>query len=293
MAGAHPESGRQEPRGSPLPTDDRQLEAFAVQLARAAGRQVLSAMRRPVSYGFKHAAGRTDDPVSEMDLLVEEDLRRAVAAAFPDHGFLGEELGEKDGSGGTDGIVWAVDPIDGTSNFLHHFPLFAVSLGCLRGGVPVAGAVWCASSHALRPGVYHARANGRLCFDGVPLRDRGSGQPMLRPLFGAARPDDASRQAMVAGWDRRTTGSAAVDCTFVAAGILRCARLAPMSVWDVAGSIALLRAAGKEVRVAAGGHWVPFERFTEPWSGWRRALLVGDADGLGLLTAAAQSCENR
>jgi myo-inositol-1(or 4)-monophosphatase len=65
--------------------------------------------------------------------------------------------------------VWAIDPIDGTTNFVNGFPLFAASIGMLHRGCPVVGAIWCSTSYALRAGVYHARAGGALRFEGEPL----------------------------------------------------------------------------------------------------------------------------
>ena len=61
--------------------------------------------------------------------------------------------------------VWTVDPIDGTTNFVNGFPMFAASIGVLQRGRPVVGAVWCSTGHALRPGVYHASAGGKFRFE--------------------------------------------------------------------------------------------------------------------------------
>ncbi|MYI82359.1 MAG: hypothetical protein F4056_03295 [Chloroflexi bacterium] len=77
-------------------------------------------------------------------------------------------------------FVWVLDPVDGTANFVNGFPLFASSIGVLRRGRPVVGAIWCSTSHALRPGVYHAQEGGPLCFEGEPA-------PLGRPSVGVKR----------------------------------------------------------------------------------------------------------
>lgn len=273
------------PDGSSVPLE--QLETFAVELARSSGHEVESSLVRSVTYDYKTAASGAAgprDPVSEIDLQVEATLRQAIAESYAEHGFLGEELGADLSAEDGDEFIWAIDPIDGTSNFLHRYPLFAVSIACLRDGVPIVGAVWSASSHALRPGVYHARRNGPLCFDSVPLMGRGGEGRFARPLVGATHARDATGPATWSGYDIRSSGSAAVECAFVAAGILRCARLSPLSVWDVAGGLVLARAAGKQVLVEEQeGQWVPFERFEPPLLQWRHAIVIGDDESIRLL----------
>lgn len=100
-------------------------------------------------------------------------------------------------------FVWAVDPIDGTTNFVNGFPLFAASIGVLHRGRPIVGALWCATSHRLRAGVYHARADGELCFEG------NSVMPTANPAVrgGLAGMPDCARN--VGPWEVRKTGSAA------------------------------------------------------------------------------------
>lgn len=256
----------------------RQLELFATELARASGREAELSLARAIAFDFK-TPGKGEvaprDPVTEVDRRIEDSVRSTVEQSYPEHGFVGEEGGAFLRDRGERGFVWAVDPIDGTSNFLHRYPLFAVSIACLHDGDPVVGAVWCAASHALRPGVYHARRGGQLCFDGVSLHERGMAR-IQRPLLGTGGRSDLDARAVWSGHDVRVSGSAAIECAFVAADVLRGSRLAPLSVWDVAGGIALVRAAGKQVLVQENERWRPFERFEGPLLGWRRALAIGD-----------------
>ena len=177
--------------------------------------------------------------------------------------------------------------MDGTSNFVNGFPLFSASVGVLHRGVPVIGALWCSSSHALRPGVYHARAGASLRFDAQPVIRVPN--PMVHRRL-AGEPD-----ASAAGlpWDVRRTGSAAIECAFVAAGLLQVARFAQPNIWDVAGGVALVRAAGRDVYVREASRWQPFNGFAQAHGddvdqvlrGWRRPLIMGEPD------AVARACQ--
>ncbi|HVQ80474.1 MAG TPA: inositol monophosphatase family protein [Pseudolabrys sp.] len=77
------------------------------------------------------------DPVSEIDQRVETLIRGRVAERFPGHDVIGEEMIERPGR--PHDCVWTVDPIDGTTNFVNGFPMFAASIGVLRRGRPLWG----------------------------------------------------------------------------------------------------------------------------------------------------------
>jgi myo-inositol-1(or 4)-monophosphatase len=235
------------------------LEQVAVELASAGGAEIASALTRTLSVRYKTAASGSDparDPVSDVDRAIEESLRVTLRDRFPDHAVLGEE---NDSLEPTDSeFSWAIDPIDGTTNFLHGFPFFACSIGVLHLGAPIAGAVWCATSHELRPGVFHGRPGGELRFEGRALRKREPNSAVLGRLFG-----DPGRIEARGDHEGRRTGSAAVECAFVAAGILDWAQFQGPRVWDVAGGIALVLASGRKVWVAEKD-WEPFDGFAAP-----------------------------
>jgi myo-inositol-1(or 4)-monophosphatase len=152
----------------------------------------------------------------------------------------------------------------------------------------VVGAVWTSISHALRPGVYYATDGGKLRFEGddvtpklnPAVRRRLAGVPMVTGADG--------------DWDTRKTGSAAVECALVAAGLMQVARFAAPNIWDVAGGLALLRAAGCDIRRNDNGRWLPMDAFT-PMRGpgdeddlryWRGGLVVGTPDAVERMCAA-------
>ncbi len=256
-----------------------ELESLAAEFARIAGAEIVSARSRAVTVRYKeldrpgdeHAGAKPlwRDPVTEVDHDVEVMIRARLAERFPDHDVIGEEIETE--RAGTD-CLWAIDPIDGTANFVNGFPLYAASIGLLHRGVPVVGAIWCSATHALGPGVYHARHGGRLAFDGQPF-ERPSGEGVRRRLAGIAGRSDAG------DYEPRWTGSAAIECAFVAAGLMAAARFRHTNIWDVAGGVALVQAAGGAVLERQGEEWRVFDGFRpEPW-GWKGGLILGGNEG--------------
>jgi myo-inositol-1(or 4)-monophosphatase len=260
------------------------LELAAVRMAHKAGEHICAAFGRPFAVEFKQAspgASSNSNPVSEVDCAVEAFIRAELQSEFPDHAVIGEEGSGSSHTGA--GFTWVLDPIDGTTNFINGLPLFASSIGVLLDGWPVAGAIWCVSTHALRPGVYHARRGGPLCFDHAPIERRRAGawrglaaEPGWTPSFGAQ-------------WDTRVLGSAALECAFVAAGLLRLAYVSRPRLWDAAAAVTLLNAAGCEAMTRQASQWVPLTRFivapapdgcAATLGSWCQPLLAADREAL-------------
>jgi len=264
--------------------DDAELDAIeqtAVELASLAAAEIVSTLGGLLSVRYKGvSAGDTTwrDPVSEVDRRVEALIRTRLAERFPDHDIIGEEMEERPGR--DHNFIWAVDPIDGTTNFINGFPLFAASVGVLFRGRPIVGAVWCSTSHKLAAGVYHARDGGGLCFDHAPVTIAAN--PSVRRGLGGLS-SSAGASFAIAPWEVRVTGSAAIECAFVAAGLLRAARFERPNLWDVAGGLVLVRATGGEAWQRSGEGWGPMQRFemspreTPDLRLWRRALIIGQA----------------
>lgn len=263
-----------------------EMERSAVDLARLAGEEIRNALGRTLTVRYK--AGDDEravfrDPVSEVDQRAEALIRGRLDELFPTHGVLGEEMDAKPGD--ADDFLWAVDPIDGTTNFVNGFPLFAACIGVLHRRRPVVGAVWCASTHALRPGVYHAVAGGPVCFEGEVLSGRGNPAVRRRLAGEPSWSDDVHGP-----WDVRKTGSASIECAFVAAGLLGVARFERPNIWDVAGGIVLVQSAGLAVQVEQGGGWAPFTTFEAEegqadFRAWRRPLVIGEGEAVDAMVA--------
>ena len=279
------------------------IEALAVEIAREAGVEVEHALKREISVDYKpDAKGKPAevDPVSEVDHAVEALVRTRLAERFPGHAIVGEEVVTPPPADAE--WLWVVDPVDGTANFVNGFPLFAVSIGVLHLGRPVVGAVWCATTHALHPGVYHAHEGGPLRLDGeVVVSDRPT--KVKRRL--AAVPGGSS--AGTKGWDHRVTGSMAIEAAYVAAGVFTCVPFWGPRLWDIAGGVVLVRAAGREAWIRIDGAWQPLERFEAPTTrpqrrqkrrgaaptddgpltlrDWRASVIIGTTEGCEALRA--------
>jgi myo-inositol-1(or 4)-monophosphatase len=263
----------------------QEIETVAVELAALAGAEIARTFGSilTVRYKSKREGGEISlrDPVSEVDGRIEHLIRGRIRERFPDHDVIGEEM--KDRLGREHEFLWAVDPIDGTTNFVNGFPVFAASIGVLREGRPVVGALWCSISHALRSGIYHACDGAPLRFDGDNVTPKRN-PAVRRQLAGMPEPIASAES----GWETRKTGSAAVECALVAAGLMQVARFAAPNIWDVAGGLALVAAGRGEARVYDGQGWVPMRGFApmrgpegvEDLRHWHGSLVVGTPEAV-------------
>ncbi|WP_242217879.1 inositol monophosphatase family protein [Shinella zoogloeoides] len=196
------------------------------------------------------------DYVSQADRKAEKIIREELMKARPTYGFLGEESEE---IAGTDGAHrWIVDPLDGTTNFLHGIPCFAVSIALERNGEIVAGVVLNPATDEL----FTAERGG-----GAFLNDRrlrvaarknlsdaviGCGMPHLgRGNHGKYLIELRHAMGEVAGM--RRLGAAALDLAYVAAGRFDGFWERDLAEWDMAAGILLIREAGGYVSDLDGG----------------------------------------
>ncbi len=185
--------------------------------------------------------------VSAADHRAAETLRAELARARPGYGFLGEEGGRQDGS--DQSHCWIVDPLDGTTNFLHGIPQFAISIALERERTIVAGIVYNPITEEL---FVAERGKGAFLNDQrlrVAARRRLSeaviacGLPHLgRGDLAQFRKEFAAVQEKVAGL--RRFGAAALDLAWVAAGRLDAYWERNLSPWDIAAGLILVREAG-------------------------------------------------
>ena len=116
-----------------MTVSSERLLTVAVEAARAAGEVALKYYRGGFDVVFKP----DQTPVTQADREAEQVIREIIGRAFPDHGFLGEELGEE----GSRDARWIIDPIDGTQNFIRHIPFWAVRIGFEENGAVTAGVI--------------------------------------------------------------------------------------------------------------------------------------------------------
>ena len=113
---------------------EKRLLQTAIEAARRAGRA--SAGRYPGGRSLTVKGLR--DLVTDADTAAEAVILDLLRARFPDHTIVSEEAGGREISSG---YTWVVDPLDGTTNYTHHHPVFAVSIGVLKGGEPLIGVI--------------------------------------------------------------------------------------------------------------------------------------------------------
>jgi myo-inositol-1(or 4)-monophosphatase len=234
-----------------------ELVAVAEEVARAAGRLVHDG--RPETVGVAATKSSAVDVVTAMDLASEELVRRELARLRPHDAVLGEEGGS---TGGTSGVTWVVDPIDGTVNYLYGLPAYAVSVAAVVGEPdPAAWTVLAGCVHAPASGETWTAARGHGAWlDGRPLRVAAA-PPLDRCLVGTGFGYVAERrraQARVLASllpqvrDVRRIGAAAIDLCQVATGRLDLYYERGLQPWDLAAASLVVQEAGGAVRGLRG-----------------------------------------
>ncbi|WP_280316555.1 inositol monophosphatase family protein [Nocardia wallacei] len=229
-------------------------ELVIARAAVAEGSKLLASGER----GAVHLKGDRDF-VTDLDRRIEEHVRGFLDREMPGYGFLGEEGDDRAVDAGT-GRVWALDPIDGTSNYIHGLPLCAVSLALLHDGVPAVGVV----SAPFLDLEYFAAAGCGAFRNGDPIRASG-----CETLGGAivsigdyATGDDAALKnrrrlaittALAANVERvRMFGSAALDLVWVADGRTDGCVSLSNKPWDTAAGVAIAHESGAAVVELSG-----------------------------------------
>ena len=234
------------------PPPVEQLRSIAEGAARVGGRVVASAAR-PEEVEEK-AAG---DYVTEVDRASEDAIRRFLADATPAIPMLGEETG-----GAVDAdVYWAVDPLDGTRNYVLGLPVVGVSVALVRRGPahaePVAGAVVAplldlTFSAAAGLGAWSGDRPLRVSRRPVAEAVVATGFPFRRKHL-LPRHLAALRRVLEEAEDVRRAGAASLDLAWVAAGVFDGFFELGLSVWDVAAGALLVREAGGVVADWDGG----------------------------------------
>jgi myo-inositol-1(or 4)-monophosphatase len=225
---------------------------IAVRAARRAGDIIVRAIPRLESVEI-HTKGR-NDYVSEVDRAAEADIIETVRRLHPDHAFLGEETG----ASGNHEVVWIIDPLDGTTNFLHGFPTFAVSIGVqVRGRMehavvfdPMRQELFTASrgdgaqldGRRIRVSK-QATLDGALIATGFPYR---SDSPWLDEYLAMLK------TVMTKAAGLRRPGAAALDLAYVAAGRVDGFWEMGLKAWDTAAGSLLITEAGGRIGTLTG-----------------------------------------
>jgi myo-inositol-1(or 4)-monophosphatase len=241
------------------------------QAALAAGAVMRLNYEQPHEITMKGAI----DPVTETDYQCQEIIIGMIGQAFPDHGFLAEETATGEPSPaaketGPPGLAWEadappicrwiIDPLDGTVNFAHGFPVFCVSIACETDGVIEYGVVY----DPLRDELFEGRRGEGAWRNGHPIRVSGTAR-MDRALIATGFPYDIRERvdASMARLGRvvasaqgvRRAGAAALDMCYIACGRFDGYFEENLKPWDTAAGIVIVTEAGGKVTTFDGGDY--------------------------------------
>lgn len=233
--------------------DPARLRDAAVELARGAG-----AILRE-GYGRVHHPERKGriDLVTEYDRRSEALLVAELTRRFPDHALLAEESGARPAAGS---VRWIVDPLDGTTNYSHNYPFFAVSIGAEVDGALAAGVVY----DPVRDELFAAAAGHGATLNGAPIHVSEITQ-LDDALLVTGFPYDVREHPgrsvplfqafLTRAQGIRRDGSAALNLAYLATGRFDGFWEGHLSPWDMAAGVLIVREAGGRVTDYDGGRF--------------------------------------
>ena len=222
-----------------------------IEIAKEAGQTVRHGFGKTLEIEFKT---NESNLVTQIDKASEKKIIDYVKKEFPSHGILAEESGV---SKNTSEYLWVIDPLDGTTNFAHGFPIFSVSIGVQRNGLTIAGVVY----DVMKDIVYSAESDSGAYANNkrinVSLNDKLQRALLVTgfPYNIAENPDNAFERFIAltkASRGMRRLGSAAIDFCYVANGVFDGFWEVYLHPWDIC--------AGKLILEEAGGIVTDFRR---------------------------------
>lgn len=220
------------------------------QAARAGAEALLSWIGR---FGVQEKG--PSDLVTEADFASQEAVRRTVLAAFPEHQFLSEEGGDRPPF--DKGYCWVVDPLDGTTNYVHGVAHYAVSVALVEDGKPIVGVIF----DPVADECFCAQRGAGAWLNGRAIRTSGETE-LSRALVAASfashvdfpSPEVDQFVAALRNCQAvRRTGSAALNLAYVAAGRFDAFWAQSTKAWDIAAGVLLVEEAGGAVSDLDGG----------------------------------------
>ena len=247
---------------------------LAVSVAREAGEILRSRVGQAHQVQFKG----TIDLVTEVDKASEELIAGRIRDAFPEHRFIGEEGARGDVEHADSPFGWIVDPLDGTTNYAHGYPHFAVSIGLEHAGTPVLGVVYDPMRDEMFVG---ERGKGAMLND-MPIHVSDQ-DDLLQSLLATGFPyDPHGRAEAEAFWSAflfrtqgvRRDGAAALNLCWVAAGRLDGFYERPLQPWDMSAGAAIVSEAGGIISQFDGTTFQPYGREAVASNGALHAALL-------------------
>jgi myo-inositol-1(or 4)-monophosphatase len=233
-----PESARSTPQAT-------QEQARVCEAAARAG----GALLREWVGRFGVSTKGPRDLVTEADLASQREIRRITLEAFPDHGFLGEETLEDAPPAAEAGSpCWIVDPLDGTTNYVHGLPCYCVSVALAVDDEILVGAIYDPVSGEC----FTAKAGGGAWLDGRRIRVSDATEP-IESLVAVSIPAQADAQSLAVAdflailngvHSIRRSGSSALNLAYLACGRIDAFWARRIAAWDIAAGLLLVREAG-------------------------------------------------
>ena len=222
-----------------------------IQISKEAGEIIREGFGKKFSTEYKT---NTSDLVTEIDKKSEIVIINYIHKEFPKHSVLAEESGshEKDSE-----YLWVIDPLDGTTNFAHGFPMFAVSIGVQKNGETICGAVY----DIMRDEIYSAEKGSGSFRNGQKLQVSTNDDLQKSVLVTgfpyniAENPDHAFERfiaSLKASRAVRRLGSAAIDFCYVASGVFDAFWEVHLHPWDICAGKLIVEEAGGVVTNFAG-----------------------------------------
>lgn len=219
---------------------------LAIDLAMRAGMLLRGSLNEPRDIAHKG----TVDLVTDADKASEALISTGIRSVFPEHRLIGEEGARGEIGNHREGHAfgWVIDPLDGTTNFAHRYPHFAVSIGLEHRGHPVMGVVYDPMRDEMFVGIDGAGAT----LNGQPIRVSRTVE-LIESLLATGFPYDlTSRAESNALWQAfngriqgvRRDGAAALNLCYVAAGRLDGFWERPLQPWDMGAGVVIVREAG-------------------------------------------------
>jgi myo-inositol-1(or 4)-monophosphatase len=248
----------------------------ALLIAREAGDLLRANLGRRQSVSFKGSI----DLVTDMDRRSEQLILESVRRRFPEDGILAEETVAHGRLGSGDGMTWVVDPLDGTTNYAHGYPVFCVSLAIFRGETPVSGIVY----DPVREDLFTATETEPSTRNGerMVVSDETD---LTRSLLATGFPYDVREdpnnnlnhfgEFLLSARAVRRAGSAALDLCYVAWGVFDGFWELKLSPWDTAAAAFIVQRAGGVVTDFAGGPHNIFNRHVVASNGKIHSQMLG------------------
>ncbi|MDY6818372.1 MAG: inositol monophosphatase family protein, partial [Halobacteriales archaeon] len=223
---------------------DRALDV-AIEAAQGAGEPLRDLHGQVESIEFKSSKA---DIVTEADYQSERIIATVIENEFPDHAIRSEESVHRDGAEDSP-YLWLLDPLDGTGNFAHGNPNYAISIALLRDGAPVMGVVYAPETDEM----FHAIAGGDAYEGGNRLVTTDRDQLDESMLLSGYDPDGSFLSHFYqATRGVRRVGAAALNLCYLASGTADAVWEYDTYPWDVAAGLVIARAAGAQVTAATG-----------------------------------------